>query len=75
MHRGGAVDSDAGLGPGDAQEHPPNGIGDSPYLQRAIPVASGGTHLIGTWAFGARLDLELDALAADEAVEVERGIE
>src|SRR5450759_2297852 len=35
----------------------------------------GGAHLGGTRALGARFDLELDALAADEAIEVQRGIE
>src|SRR3990172_2263621 len=36
---------------------------------------SGGANSVRARALGARLDLELDPLAADEAVEVERGIE
>src|SRR3990172_12801412 len=36
---------------------------------------SGGAHVVGARTLGARLDVELDPLAATEAVEVERGIE
>src|SRR6478735_9357076 len=36
---------------------------------------SGGAHLAGARALGALLDVELDPLAAREAIEIERGIQ
>jgi len=38
-------------------------------------LRSGRANLGGPWALGAGLDLELDLLAACQAVEIERGIE
>ena len=50
------------------------GLG-GPAGWRARRTRLGGTHLGGARTLGARLDLEDDTLAADEAVEVHRGIE
>ena len=39
------------------------------------PGTLGGSHLVSPRALGARLDLELNSLAADEPIKVERGVE
>ena len=42
-----------------------------PVRRRGHVLRSGGAHLCGAWALGARLDIELNPLAADQAIEVE----
>ena len=42
---------------------------------RGGPGHLGGSHLICARALGARLDLELNSLSADEPIKVERGVE
>ncbi len=58
---------------GGIENGPPEG-GPWVRTRRARPEL-GGAHVIGARALGALLDVELDALAADQAVEVERRIE
>ena len=79
--RGDRPDAGHGIGAAGAADARVGGIengppGGGPWVRaRRARSELGGAHVIGARALGALLDVELDALAADQAVEVERRIE